>query len=328
MLKEEATMLEQWKANTNPVLARDVKEGGTGQTFQFESVFLPGKEPNGTSFSAAEMNKIIGAVNQLSGQNLLINSDFRVHQRATSFSNLYNGGKGRYTADRWMVWCGSSDNAYLSVTCQDKGGLKIKNSSAASRSCTLKYFMEDADLFSIRGKRLGVAYSIDGTLSYQVSDIPASQTSHQVIALSIPVPRNKTITVDYVKAETVPDGTTVEQAKLLLSPYRPRPFAVEYAACIYYYRYLGEYTIHLQYFDGIGGTFAFNLESRMRIGPTPLYQGSISVLRESDSLPIEGAKPCVLTSSQPQRLRFRVDDLQNDGLIVIYGLELDAEIYE
>ncbi|MDY3989869.1 MAG: hypothetical protein UGF45_12810 [Massilioclostridium sp.] len=45
----------------------------------------------------------------------------------------------------------------------------------------------------------------------------------------------------------------MEQAKLFLSPYRARPFAVEYAACIYYYRYLGDYTIHQQYFDGISG---------------------------------------------------------------------------
>ena len=62
-----------------------------------------------------------------------------------------------------------------------------------------------------------------------------------MITLTIQIPANKTITVDYVKAGMVSEGTTMEQAKLYLSPYRARPFAVEYAACIYYYRYLGEY---------------------------------------------------------------------------------------
>ena len=33
--------------------------------------------------------------------------------------------------------------------------------------------MKDADLFSIRGKRLGVMYSVDSSISYLVSDIPA-----------------------------------------------------------------------------------------------------------------------------------------------------------
>ena len=81
--------------------------------------------------------------------------------------------KGGYTADLWIVWCNSSNNAYFSVTCQDQGGLKIKNLSSVSHICTFKHFMEDADLFSIRGKRLGVMYSVDSSISYLVSNIPA-----------------------------------------------------------------------------------------------------------------------------------------------------------
>ena len=81
--------------------------------------------------------------------------------------------KGRYTADLWIVWCNSFNNAYLSVICQDQGGLKIKNLLSVSHTCTFKYFMEDADLFSIRGKRLGVMHSVDSSISYLVSNIPA-----------------------------------------------------------------------------------------------------------------------------------------------------------
>ncbi|MDY3989870.1 MAG: hypothetical protein UGF45_12805 [Massilioclostridium sp.] len=51
--------------------------------------------------------------------------------------------------------------------------MKIKNLLSVSHTCTFKYFMEDADLFSIRGKRLGVMHSVDSSISYLVSNIPA-----------------------------------------------------------------------------------------------------------------------------------------------------------
>lgn len=52
-------MLERWIANTKKVLARDRK---TGTEYEFESVF-PDGAPDGTAFSATEMNKIIDAIN-------------------------------------------------------------------------------------------------------------------------------------------------------------------------------------------------------------------------------------------------------------------------
>lgn len=61
----------------------------------------------------------------------------------------------------------------FTVRCQDQGGLRIKNLPSVSHTCTFKYFMEDADLFSIRGKRLGVMHSVDSSISYLVSNIPA-----------------------------------------------------------------------------------------------------------------------------------------------------------
>ncbi len=55
------SLLERWVANTKRVLARDKN---TETEYEFESVF-PDGAPDGTAFSAENMNKIIDAVNGL-----------------------------------------------------------------------------------------------------------------------------------------------------------------------------------------------------------------------------------------------------------------------
>lgn len=55
------SLLERWVANTRRVLARDKN---TETEYEFESVF-PDGAPDGTAFSAENMNKIIDAVNGL-----------------------------------------------------------------------------------------------------------------------------------------------------------------------------------------------------------------------------------------------------------------------
>lgn len=54
-------LLSSWKANTKRILAKDKN---TGTEYEFESAY-PDGSPDGTPFSAAEMNKIIDAVNGL-----------------------------------------------------------------------------------------------------------------------------------------------------------------------------------------------------------------------------------------------------------------------
>lgn len=311
-------MLDSWKANTNPVYARDIKEGGSGQTYQFENVFLPGKEPNGTPFSSIEMNKIIEAINQLSGQNLLINSDFRVHQRGTSITDFYNGGKGRYSADRWMVTCSSTVNSFLSLTCQDEGGLKVTNSRNLESVFTLKYFMEDRDLFQVRGRTLGILYSINGIADGKARQIPASQTSHEVVSLDVTVPAHATITIDYVKAEIVSDGVTDETVLRYLSPYRPKPYAEEYAACIRYYQIAGPYHITLR--NTASGSENFYI-----------YPFSFSPMRDAPqfSLAVEHADNvenvyAAIKSSQSMSIVFTPVAIIMSLMFRVY---LDAELY-
>lgn len=55
------SLLDRWVANTKRVLAKDKN---TGSEYEFESIF-PDGAPDGTAFSAENMNKIIDAVNGL-----------------------------------------------------------------------------------------------------------------------------------------------------------------------------------------------------------------------------------------------------------------------
>lgn len=311
-------MLDSWKANTNPVYARDIKEGGSGQTYQFENVFLPGKEPNGTPFSSIEMNKIIEAINQLSGQNLLINSDFRVHQRGTSITDFHNGGKGRYSADRWMVSCSSAVNSFLSMTCQDEGRLKVSNSRNLEAAFTLKYLMEDCDLFQVRGRTLGILYSINGVTAGKVRQIPADQTSHEVVSLEVTVPAYATITIDYVKAEIVSNEVTNESVLRYLSPYRPKPFAEEYAACIRYYQIAGPY--HLTLRNTASGSENFYIYPmsfpRMRTAPE-----SALVLDHTDNV-----ENIYVTIRSPQSLSVVFTPVAII-MSLMFRVYLDAELY-
>ena len=64
---------------------------------------------NGNTTVAAQLNEMANEVNQLSNPNLLINGDFQVWQRGTSFN-----ANGVYTADRWQTACAGDSNISVS----------------------------------------------------------------------------------------------------------------------------------------------------------------------------------------------------------------------
>jgi hypothetical protein len=67
----------------------------------------------GDILTATNMNDVGGAINLLDGaqyagaKNRVLNSNFSVWQRGTSFNGAFSTGTGTYTADRWLAYVGA-----------------------------------------------------------------------------------------------------------------------------------------------------------------------------------------------------------------------------
>jgi hypothetical protein len=70
----------------------------------------------GDILTATNMNDVGGAINLLDGaqyagaKNRVLNSNFSVFQRGTSFTGAFSTGTGTYTADRWLAYIGAGAN--------------------------------------------------------------------------------------------------------------------------------------------------------------------------------------------------------------------------
>ena len=70
----------------------------------------------GDILTATNMNDVGGAINALDGaqyagaKNRVLNSNFSVFQRGTSFTGAFSTGTGTYTADRWLAYIGAGAN--------------------------------------------------------------------------------------------------------------------------------------------------------------------------------------------------------------------------
>ena len=140
-------MLEAWIATTKKVVAHDKR---SNTDYEFESRFPDGID--GTPFSSAEMNKIIGAVNALPNDNLLLDSHFRLWDEGTSFSGTYTSGG--YTATLW--WVKNLSGGTITVSRAEGGGMNIQGTGTVQVSQPI----EDAKLLD--GKTVTLSWSVDG----------------------------------------------------------------------------------------------------------------------------------------------------------------------
>jgi hypothetical protein len=180
---------------------------------------------------------------QLSNPNLLINGDFQVWQRGTSFLNVIN--TGIYTSDRWLCYGNASHNGSVFKTIK---GIKLISNTSASYS-RIKQTFEDDFKNKLLGKEVTLSinvkniqggalfYVMDGgagfvnanlykginTVTFKMKDI---FTSYFGIAIQV----NQGATGDYIELEWV---------KLELgskaTPFVPRTYAEELAMCQRYY---------------------------------------------------------------------------------------------
>ena len=237
--------LDQWITNTKRVQAHD-KLSDT--TYEFESVF-PDGDPDGTPFSAAEMNKIIDAINVLPNNNLLLDSHFRLWDEGTSFSGTY--ASGGYTATLW--WVKNLSGGNITVSQATGGGMKIQGTGTVRVSQPI----EDAQL--LNGKTVTLSWSVDGVEHAKTYVFSASTSNAATVELT------GGGTINWVKLELGESAT----------PCVPRPLAQDKQSALRYFWQTFEGELP----SGLGGkmSYTFMADSNgvadaLFCTPVPMYR--------------------------------------------------------
>lgn len=198
---------------------------------------------------------------QTGNRNFIINGNFEIWQRGTSF-----GSTGLYTADRWYTATGGSFGYAQSSTTPLSGSQYFMRLTSTSSPGALQQALETANVIKIAGQAVTLSYWIRSTttttpttaITYSTStDALASQTTAISVTTS---PGTALIANTWTKQTvtfTVPStalglrislagatGSTVvdySQVQLELgtsaTPFEHRPYGIELALCQrYYYR--------------------------------------------------------------------------------------------
>ena len=174
------------------------------------------------------LDRIIGINDIRNNPNLLINGDFQVWQRGTSFNLSKNNVK--YTSDRWKIWC----NNDTPITISRENGLKFDGANS-----NLYYHFEDSDFSKINNKIVTMSIMVDNnvyteTFIYNGNNSWTELFRNDKIQLAYNG-TTKTIEVGFIKA------VTIKWVKLELgsvaTPFVSRPYSEESALCKRYYRY-------------------------------------------------------------------------------------------
>lgn len=193
--------------------------------------------------------KILARMGNLSNPNLLINGDFQIWQRGTSFDfSSINTGEVVYTADRWQT---VKVNQIISKIPK---GLKIKR-TISSGYCGVGQYIE-GNYKELIGKKLTLTFdfkSISGNLPYMyINAIVNGVDTNLAINFNLPSGKNSVTSIpipEGIQENTLRVGLIgpstafemdVYNAKLELgeiaTPLSPRPYGEELALCQRYYR--------------------------------------------------------------------------------------------
>lgn len=169
--------------------------------------------------------------------NILINSDFKVWQRGTSFTNPNN----QYTADRWL--CDGSGTVSYARGSNWKGtGMKITG------TIRVRYLLEDLDFQHFQGRTTRITYCCNGNITSEQALFGASTF------------------IDKSFTNTIINWIKIEQG-MSSTQYTPRPYAIELAACQRYYQPIYQrVTSYTQYDEG--SRYEIYLPTPMRTTPT------------------------------------------------------------
>ena len=201
------------------------------------------------------IDNITSKISQLSNPNLLINGDFRVWQRGTSFNLSKNDVK--YTSDRWKIWCNNDTPIKIS----NENGLKFEGSNS-----NLYYHFEDADFNKINNKEVTMSVMVDDnvyteTFVYngnnnwtELFENDKIQLAYNGTTKSIELGLIKSVTIKWIKLELGSVAT----------PFVPRSYGEELALCQRYYEYIQRCIgITNPSMDNLRGQYPFKVTKRI-----------------------------------------------------------------
>jgi len=199
-----------------------------------------------------------------SNPNLLINGDFQVWQRGTSFTTPVEA----YTADRWKAWC-------QAVSKLSGNGIRVSFSNAWQyiQQTLNDYYIEAGEKLTISARiKSSIARPINVYLYSGATYIGHlamdATTSYAVSSATITIPSDiSSITILCQNTTTLSSDVDIKHIKLergsIATPYYPRTFAEEYAMCKRYYEKIGPIMELGTANVGFDRVFAFTAEKRI-----------------------------------------------------------------
>lgn len=271
-----------------------------------EIVRTNGNTQDGDRYGAAEVNEERSAINQLTNPNLLINGDFQIWQRGTSFS----GSKVKtYVADRW--W-------YYNVD-----GVISKVSDGLQTNCAIHQNLESK---LCKGKKYTISYSKNGVMfkrvitaqiydSDYIENIKYFLNSNGYEEIAIRV--DTTCIINWVKLELGEFAT----------PLVSRPYAEEFLMCQRYY-FSGDIPAPIMYEYG-NNPYQYMVRinySEMRDKPT--VKSNMCVYHDSSGNSVEKSATVLEVARTAIKLR-TPDGVRKNNYCFGIGVRivLDAEIY-
>lgn len=239
-----------------------------------------GDDPN---FAATITNSIAGINSSLSekaNQNLLINGDFKVWQRGTTFTP--NSGYN-YTADRWILSQGVVSGA--KVEKMSSGGLKLsclltgyaKLEQRGEKSDFLRKYFDANNDITLSAKINGTVYSGKiNTIDSNGVTIFSPKTIYSNSNFLIGITTANNANYDYsvvINLTSTSVQLEIEWVKLELgsvaTPFTPKPYAEEETLCKRYYEKITTAFLGVGYFVNTTlGRIVFPYSVKKRIAPT------------------------------------------------------------
>lgn len=262
-------------SDTEHIYIGEVDETKEGVWIDDEEI-LDNEEDNGVvkrleEYVDKKVDVVNSQMNEKANPNLLINGDFQVWQRGTSFNN------SGYSADRWFV---TSDKGISAV--KNENGITIKNTEVGAWH-NFETRIEVPS--SLRGEKVTFSINFNNSYMYRQlyvhdrsnnKNILSKNVDSEVLSDSVSfiIPNNCSIlTIGIQLQEVFNSEMNIKNAKLELgtvaTPFVPRPYTEELALCQRYYQIIKNGIAYpLAFWFNSNLDFLIPLSTPMRKKPT------------------------------------------------------------